>query len=52
MTPDQEKLLERGREALTQLQLGVIHDAVAVIHDLMREVRQLQDRIETDDKDG
>lgn len=46
MTREQEQLLERGREALIQLNHKVCEDAAAVIHDLMREVRTLQDRID------
>ncbi|BAQ50335.1 hypothetical protein [Methylobacterium aquaticum] len=46
MNHDQEKLLKRAQDALVQLNHGACDDAAGVIHDLMKEVRQLQDKLE------
>ena len=46
MTTAQDKLAERAQDALVQLTHGVCDDAAGVIHDLLKEVRQLQDKLE------
>lgn len=46
MTPDYDKLVERAKDALVQLHHGGCDDAAAVIHDLMRAVVALKDRVD------
>lgn len=46
MTEDQEKLLARAREALVEINHGNTDNAAGVVHDLIREIRRLQDIID------
>lgn len=46
MSEAQQRLIDRAQRALVDIHHGCTDDAAGVIHDLIREIRQLQDKID------